>query len=191
VGADSKGKVLKTEICSGLTKRLLRYYFAVHDHEIWFNTTRNIRSRINAEHNIRSCDRYHPDWTHVDLPDIDLMAYEQEIQKHISIIKKAMASEATDGRPIDDADKNDKVKRLRSIPKRVLYDVLQKGKAEAFFQHRYEQLPLCIDPKPTLRQDLKILKKALLENPKCKKDVCYYILNMIDSTQQLQLFPEL
>lgn len=187
-GAGSRGKGLKTEIRSGRTKKILRYYFAAHDHEIWFNTTRNTRSRISAEYNICSCDSYQPDWTHVNLPGIDLKAYEKEIQKHIYFIKQAIASGATDGRPIDDADKTSKLKRLQPIPKHVLCDVLQKGKAKEFFQHRYEKLSLCGNTKPTLRQDLNILKRVLLENPKYKRDIYYYILKKLDNTQQLQLF---
>lgn len=187
-GAGSKGKGLKVEARSGRYCKILRYYYARSEEEVWYNTTHQTKARVCAEYPIRSCEHYQPEWSQHDLPDIDLNAYQSVLEKAIGQIQWVIRQGWADGRPVTERDLAEKPKRLRKLSVKAFKDALRRGKEFEFFQQRYAKLSQCTSPEPTLRQDIMMVKKILLAKPKSSKAIYYHLHKLLEGKQQLELF---
>ena len=187
-GVSTGGKGKKVELQSGQVHDMLRYYYARHDHEQWYNVTDRSQSRLCAEHAVRSCECYDPNGSHHDLPDISLTAYQQVIECHLAAIERATRVGMTLGEPVDPDDQKHQLPGLPPIENRLLVKAFQQEKEIEFFTLRYQHLDRCENPERVIRQDMRTVRQLLLTHPHYRRDSYYWLRQRLPEYRQMDLF---
>ena len=187
-GVSTWGKGKKVELRSGQVQDMLRYYYARHDDEQWYNVTDRSQSRLCAEQPIRSCESYDPDGSHHDLPDISLAAYQQMIERHLAAIERATQAGMTYGQPVDPDDQKHRLPGLPPLEHRWLAKAICQEKEKEFFALRYQHLDRCEDPERVIQQDMRTVRQLLLAHPHYRRDSYYWLQQRLPGCRQIDLF---